>query len=164
MSGQTFTTISRKFDGIIHRTWEAELIDETESWWLFLGKFSKTIFHDQIGIIKRNTISLEYFWKDKNYNIFKFYEPDGEFRNFYCNISLPPIISESTLDYVDLDIDVVVWADFSYEILDRDEFEVNSRLYRYPHNFQTLVEKSLNELLNLIQRRDFPFDSVKLKT
>jgi protein associated with RNAse G/E len=62
------------------------------------------------------------------------------------------------LDYVDLDIDVIVWDDSRTEILDMDEFESNAVKYRYP---ETLIKKtlqSLDELLELIDKRQFPFN------
>jgi protein associated with RNAse G/E len=63
------------------------------------------------------------------------------------------------LDYVDLDIDLVVWTDFRYEILDAEEFEENGEKYNYSKNLKQTVNSSVEELINLIENRKFPFDT-----
>lgn len=156
---EIITVNARKFDKTIYRSWQCELIRETEDFYLFYGKFEKEVAHAQLGIIRRNTASYEYYWKDEFYNVFKFYEPNGEFRNFYCNLNIPPTFSENVLDYVDLDIDVLVWKDFSIKILDLDEYENNARKYNYLPDLQEKVSHSLEKLLKKIQTRGFPFDT-----
>lgn len=149
---------SRKFDGTIHKSWSCELINETPDYYLFLGIFQSEIKHPHLGVIRPGTASYEYYWKRECYNVFRFVEPEGVFRNFYCNINLPPTFSGNVLDYIDLDIDVLVWKDFSCQILDRDEFESNAAKYQYPSETRIEAKKSLRELLRLIENRQFPFD------
>jgi protein associated with RNAse G/E len=57
---------------------------------------------------------------------------------------------------VDLDIDVVVDPDFSYRVLDRDDFEANAALYNYPIEVRERVDATLKELLELIESRNLP--------
>ena len=152
------TINSRKYDGKLHRSWKAELIKKDCSLFEFVGEFEKEITHSHLGVIRRDTISYEFYWLERWYNVFRFHEPDGSFRNFYCNINMPPKFENYILDYVDLDVDIVVWKDFSRQILDTDEFEANSRKYVYPNRLREKVGESLNELIALIDKRIFPFD------
>jgi len=62
------------------------------------------------------------------------------------------------LDYIDLDIDVLVWKDYSYQILDVEEFEYNSLKYNYSEDVIKNAGKSLGELIQMINNRQFPFD------
>ncbi len=149
---------SRKFNGEIHRSWNAFLIGRENSLLSFLGEFDQEIKHEHLGIIRRKTISYEFYWLDKYYNIFRFHEPDGKFRNFYCNINLPPVFENGVLDYIDLEIDLIVNKDFSYKILDEDEFEQNSKLYKYSDSLISKTKKTLEEILILLKSRKFPFD------
>lgn len=148
---------SRKLNGRIHRSWKAELIEETSDFWVFLGEFENEITHPNLGVIRRNTLSYEYYWKNKWFNIFRFHEPEGDLRNFYCNINQPPIFKDGVLDYVDLDLDVLVWKDFSFEILDLDEFENHKNLFGYSDELVIRCLESLNEIKTMIQQRKFPF-------
>ena len=103
---------SRKFNGKIHRSWKADLIKKQDSLLIFVGEFEKEVKHSELGVIGRGTISYEYYWLDRWYNIFKFFEPNGNLRNFYCNLNMPPEFKEGVLDYIDLDIDVLVSKNF----------------------------------------------------
>lgn len=150
--------ISRKYDGSLHRSWKAELLRRTNSLLVFVGEFAEEITHQHLGVIGRGTTSYEFFWLDCYYNVFRFHEPDGAFRNFYCNINLPPVFADDVLEYVDLDVDVLVWTDFSYQILDADEFEENAARFSYPNRLREQVLAAQNELIDKIENRLFPFD------
>ncbi len=149
---------SRKFDGTIHRTWTADLIGRKDKLLTFVGEFEKEVKHSHLGVIGRGTVSYEFYWLDGWFNVFRFHEPDGSLRNFYCNINMPPKFEENVLDYVDLDIDVLVWKDFSIEILDTDEFAENSKKYDYSSEIKNKTNESLQKILELVENRDFPFD------
>ncbi|HXG83214.1 MAG TPA: DUF402 domain-containing protein [Pyrinomonadaceae bacterium] len=153
-----FTINSRKFDGALHRSWKAELTERTENLLTFVGKFEKEISHPNLKVIRRGTVSYEFYWTNRWYNIFRFHEPEGGLRNFYCNVNQPPVCTGNVLDYVDLDIDVLVWKDLSFEILDLDEYKANADKFNYPSELKNKVGKSLREILNLIKNKTFPFN------
>ena len=158
-NSQKIVTInSRKFDGTIHKSWKAEFLDQKENLLSFVGKFEKEINHSKLGVIRRGSLSFEFYWLDGWFNVFQFFEPNGKFRNFYCNLNLPPIFKDKVLDYVDLDIDVLVWKDFSMEILDLDEFDENSKKFNYSQDIRNKTKASLKKLLELIETRNFPFN------
>ncbi|CAN5386464.1 DUF402 domain-containing protein [soil metagenome] len=150
MPSQQITVNSRKYDKTIRRSWKCELVECRGQSLVFRGVFASDIEHPDLGLIKCGTISLEYYWLDRWYSIFRFDEPDGAFRNYYCNINMPPIFADGVLDYVDLDVDIVVWPDQSYQVLDLDEFEQNADLFGYPDEIRTKVTKTLIELKDLI--------------
>lgn len=158
---RSVTINSRKFDRTIHRTWQANLESESESLLTFIGEFDEEVRHPHLGIIRRGTISHEYYWLDRWYSVFRFHEPGGDLRNFYCNVNMPPTFENGVLDYVDLDIDVLVWPDFTYEILDRDDFERNAIKYLYSNELIEQAEASLEQLIALIEGREFPFSEAR---
>lgn len=159
MSSENIVRINaRKYDGEIHRSWQCKILEQKNSLLTFVGEFDREVIHSDLGLIRRGTISYEYYWLDRWYNVFRFHEPDGSLRNFYCNVNAPPVMANGILDYVDLDVDVLVWKDFKYEILDTEEFELNSLKYNYSANVIENAAKSLDELINMINARIFPFD------
>lgn len=152
------TTInSRKFNGEIHRAWQAELIEKRDTLFIFVGRFEEEVRHPKLGVIRRGTISYEYYWLDRWFNVFRFHEPEGDLRNFYCNINFPPSFENNVLNYIDLEIDVLVSKNFDVEILDRDEFEENSKIFNYSMDLKTKTFETLDELLKIIENRAFPF-------
>ncbi|HMO80103.1 MAG TPA: DUF402 domain-containing protein [Pyrinomonadaceae bacterium] len=158
MERQSVVVNSRKYDGEIRRTWTCELVANDDGLIILEGVFERDVSHPQLGNIERGTRSVEYFWPNRWYNIFKFHTPQGDLRNWYCNVNMPPSFINGTLDYVDLDIDIVVWPDMSFAILDRDEFEENAQTFTYPLEISQNVEKAVAELLSMIENRRFPFD------
>lgn len=148
---------SRKFNGEIHRSWKADLIEKRGSLLIFVGEFEEEVRHSKLGIIRRGTISYEYYWLDRWFNIFKFHEPEGDLRNFYCNLNMPPVFENNVLNYIDLEIDVLVSKEFDWEILDREEFEENSRRFGYSDRIVSKTHQTLDELLEIIAARSFPF-------
>lgn len=154
----SITINSRKFDGRVHRSWKCSLIERRDSLLVFVGTFEKEINHPELGVINRGTTSYEYYWLNRWFNIFRFHEPNGDLRNFYCNVNMPPTFLDNVLDYIDLDIDIVIWKDFSLKVLDCNEFEENSKVFNYSDELKVKVKDTLDELLSMINLRQFPFD------
>jgi uncharacterized protein len=91
--------------------------------------------------------------------VFRFTGPDQKLKNFYCNVNQPPQFDGRVLSYVDLDIDVLVAPDLTYEILDEDDFAHNSSFYPYPADIQANARRALAELIELIESGSFPFNA-----
>lgn len=123
------------------------------------AKFSDEVIHDLLGTIPRGTHSLEYYWTDRWYNIFRFAQPNGKLRNYYCNVNVPATLDGDVLSYIDLDIDILVQPDLSYQVLDLDEFEKNSALYDYSVEVRENAHQAVVQLVEIIETRAFPFES-----
>jgi len=148
MQNRILKVRSLAFDKSLRREWTAEVIEQNVSRIDLVGVFESTIEHRDLGRIEAGTVSYEFYWPDRWYNIFRFEYPAGNLRNYYCNVAMPPVISPTTLEYVDLDIDVLVWPDMEPIVLDRDEFEENRVALSYPWDIINKAEDSLKELLN----------------
>lgn len=155
---QLVTIQSLKYDRSCHRKWTAKFIASSGSLLEFVGEFENEVSHPHLGIIRPGTISYEYYWLDRWYNVFRFHEPVGTLRNYYCNVNMPPVYMNNVLEYVDLDIDIVVWRDHSYEVLDLDEFEENAVKFGYGGSLKIRAYDVVEELKRLIETREFPFD------
>ena len=156
-SPQAVTVLVRKYDGTEHRRWEANLVKQRESLIVLEGVFDGEVDHHLMGRINSGTRSVEYYWRDRYYNVFRLTEPTGTFRSFYCNIGTPAELSEGVLSYVDLDIDVLVEPDLSFRVIDLDDFEANAIQHKYPEEIQRRAHEALVELIALIETRQFPF-------
>lgn len=150
-----------KYDGTEHRHWRAQISKQEDSLLVLDAKFEEEIRHPLLGTVARDTLSVEYYWLDRWYNIFRFVEPTGELRNFYCNVNVPPVLQRNVLSYIDLDMDVLVAPDFSYSILDEDEFAANAARFNYPAEILLKSRLALEELIALIEGHAFPFNDFK---
>jgi uncharacterized protein len=147
-----------KYDLVEHRRWPARIAKIEGPLMVLHAVFEDEIEHDLLGTISSGTISTEYYWLDRWYNVFRFSDPDYELKNFYCNVNQPPTFDGRVLSYIDLDIDVLVAPDLTYKILDLEDFEANAERFAYPEDVQANAHRALRELTELIEARAFPFD------
>ena len=137
-----------KYDGTERRRWFGRVARHDGPLVVVDAVFDEEIQHDLLGTIASGTVSKEYYWLDRWYNVFRFNN------RFYCNITQPPQLKDGVLSYVDLDIDVLVESNFSYRILDEEDFEASS----YPTEIQDCARQGVEELIKRIENRSFPFD------
>ncbi len=151
------TVRAHKYDGSEHRSWNAKVLRQEGSLLVLKATFDQEIRHDLLGTIACGTTSIEYYWLDRWYNIFRFAEPAGKLRSYYCNVNVPPAFDGQVLSYVDLDIDILVEPDLSYRIVDLEDFEQNAERFGYSEDVQTRARQGLKKLVELIETRAFPF-------
>ena len=137
-----------KYDGRDHRTWRARVDKQVGPLIVLDAVFAEEVEHDLLGRIASGTISKEFYWLERWYNVFRFSD------RYYCNVTEPPSFDGSLLTYVDLDIDVLVEQDFSYRILDLEDFET----YPYPAEVKQKARQAVAELISLVAARSFPFN------
>lgn len=148
----------RRYDGTEHRRWKASLSRREGSLLVLDAEFEFDVQHQLLGDIQRGTRTIEYYWLDHWYNVFRFLNQDGRTRLFYCNVNMPPAFAEDTLSYIDLEIDILVQPDLSYQVLDLDEFEKHAELFRYDDDTRRQAHSAVIDLIAMIEMRQFPFD------
>ncbi|HEV8169621.1 MAG TPA: DUF402 domain-containing protein [Pyrinomonadaceae bacterium] len=158
MEGSDIVVSVLKYDRLEHRRWRARVAKIERPLLVLDAVFEEEIKHDLLGTISSGTVSTEYYWLDRWYNVFRFSDKSGKLKNFYCNVNQPPSFDGRVLSYIDLDIDVLVAPDLTYKILDLDDFEANAKAYAYPEDVQANAHGALKELTKLIEARAFPFD------
>lgn len=144
--------------GNLKKSWKCRKLDVEGSTLILLGKFAEDVRHDDLGLVREDTLSYEYFFPDRWYNIFRFEEPSGTLRNWYCNITMPPEIADHTVNYIDLDIDVLIWPDGSFKILDVEEYEENARKHDLSDDAREQVSLALTDILAAFRDEKFPFN------
>lgn len=152
----TITVNSRKYDRSIRRSWTCELLGCEGELVSLVGEFAADVEHPDLGVVPKGTLSYESFWLDRWYSIFRFEAPDGKLRNYYCNLNMPPCFAGHVLDYVDLDIDIVIWPDGRYKILDLQEFGENAIRFGYPESIVSKTRHTLEELIDMIEKKLLP--------
>jgi protein associated with RNAse G/E len=70
---------------------------------------------------------------------------------------MPPSINGGILSYIDLDIDILVQPDFSYQVLDVEEFTSNAMHYNYSEQVKKQTQSAIDDLILMIETRQFPF-------
>ena len=154
---QDITVRVLKHDGTEYRRWNASLSRQAGDLVVLDAEFDVDVSHAILGEIKARTRTIEYYWLNRWYNVFRFLQEGGSTRLWYCNVNTPPEFTNGVLTYIDLDIDIVVQADFSFQVLDVEEFEANARRYGYLDEEKQRAQKAVDDLIKMIETRQFPF-------
>ena len=72
-------------------------------------------------LLRKNTLSLGYFWQNRPYNVYHWIDRDNETVALYFNIADGTRISETTVEWRDLAVDVLITSDGRCRVLDEDE-------------------------------------------
>jgi len=162
-AGDQITVRVLKYDGAEYRRWNARRARQEGSLLVLDAEFEFDVQHESLGAISKGTQTAEYYWLDRWYNVFRFLNPEGDTTLYYCNINMPPQLEGDVLSYVDLDIDVLIQPDFSFQVLDLEEFELNAARYGYSDELKSNALAAVDELVATIESRQFPFDENSLK-
>jgi predicted RNA-binding protein associated with RNAse of E/G family len=96
---------------------------------------------------------VETYYADHWYNIFEIHDrADDRLKGWYCNVTRPAELSPDEVCYVDLALDLLVYPDGSYLILDEDEFSALG-----VDDFTRIkARQALDELVTLVQNNQLP--------
>lgn len=102
------------------------------------------------------------FWREQWFNIYLNYDAAGRFDHFYCNIAQPPTITSEACQvmFVDLDLDLHIWPNGAFRVLDGDDFAHNKVALGYPHAVQRAAGEAVLDVVARLLDRVWPFDRV----
>ncbi|TYR79240.1 DUF402 domain-containing protein [Priestia megaterium] len=155
MEGETIQIHSYKHDGHIHRIWDrTTVLKSTNN--LVIGGNDRTIVTESDG---RTWVTREpaicYFHAQYWFNVIGMIREDGIY--YYCNISSPFIHDKEALKYIDYDLDIKVYPDMTYTLLDEDEYEKHRQEMNYPEVIDSILHNHVEHLKNWIRQRKGPF-------
>ena len=104
--------------------------------------------------LNRGDRFIETFFSDRWYNIFEIYDVDDELlKGWYCNVCRPAQIDSGHIYAEDLALDLIVYPDGTWRVLDEDEFAE----LEISEEDQEHARDALNELIEIARQRKSPF-------
>lgn len=147
---------SYKHNGHPHRVWdEAIFLDDTEDYTIFANNKTRVIESDGRTRKTKETAIL-YFSKKHWFNIIGQVKPTGIY--YYCNIASPFVIENETIKYIDYDLDLRVFPDGAFKILDRGEYNYHKRIMHYSDELDIILREELDVLIEMVKKKEFPFN------
>lgn len=148
--GKKYEIHSYKHNGKIHRSWdEAILIEINNDYLVFSNEKTKVIEADG-RTWRTKEPAILYFFYNKWFNIIGQYKKKGIY--YYCNIASPLIIEENTIKYIDYDLDLRVFPDGSFKVLDRREYKYHKILMKYSDSLDFILKSELTELIKMLKK------------
>ncbi|HOH17943.1 MAG TPA: DUF402 domain-containing protein, partial [Bacilli bacterium] len=68
------------------------------------------------------------------------------------------VIDQEGLKYIDYDLDVKVFPDGEVLLLDRDEYDFNTKVMQYPEEIKGIIKENLTKLMEFIENKKDPFN------
>jgi len=146
-----------KHNGRVHRCWdEAIVLDEKKDYIVF-GNERTLVTEAQGNTWRTKEPAVMYFFKKRWYNIIVQLKKDGI--TYYCNIATPFIIEDNTIKYIDYDLDLRIFPNGSFKILDKQEYKYHKKKMNYSDDLDIVINNALSELITDYQNRDIMFDT-----
>ena len=154
--GKKYVIHSYKHDGKIHRSWdEAVLLKKTPEYLVFGN--NKTIVTEVDGRTwKTKEPAIMFFFYDKWFNVIGQIKKDGIY--YYCNMASPFIIEDNAIKYIDYDLDLRVFPDSSFKILDKNEYKYHKKKMNYSKNIDMILKNELNFLITMVKKQELVFN------
>ena len=145
-----------KHNSQIYKVWEEAILLDIKDDYLVFGNNRTRVIEADGRSWRTREPAVMYFFKDKWYNIIGQYKKDGI--QFYCNIASPFIMDGNAIKYIDYDLDLRVFPDGSFKVLDRGEYNYHKEQMSYSEELDKIVKSELTSLIEIVRRKEWPFD------
>ena len=146
-----------KHDGTLYRQWNGVKVLEVSSFnvVLFMFKTKVAELSGQKWIIREPIIW--YMPLDRWFNTTCLIRNVGTY--FYTNISSPPVFEDKTIKFIDYDLDIKSYPMKKTRTVDVKEYEHNSRKYKYSSKLKKIIENTVHEVKEIINKKDEFFNN-----
>lgn len=148
-----------KHNGRIHRAWDEAVVLDVKKDYIVFGNNKTLVTEAQGGCWRTKEPAVMYFFRNKWYNIISQLKKDGIY--YYCNIATPFIIEDETIKYIDYDLDLRVFSNGEYRVLDKMEYEYHKKIMKYSDDLNKVITNSLKELITEYRNGAIMFNGKK---
>ncbi|AXK50842.1 DUF402 domain-containing protein [Spiroplasma alleghenense] len=150
-----------KHNGTLYRSWEHSIVLENDEDNLILVNEEVIVTELNGRKWKTSEPAIWFFSKKDWYNVICMFKQWGI--NYYCNMASPHIVEENTIKYIDYDLDVKVFNDNSFRILDLKDFNRNRIAWSYSSEIIEKIWSQIEVLKERIKEQDGIFSHSKVK-
>lgn len=145
-----------KHNGRINSVSDKITVLDIKDDYIVCGDFKTKITESDGTSHKTKEPAIMFFYKNRWFNILAQLKKNGLY--YYCNIATPYLIDENVIKYIDYDLDLRVYPDGEYKILDKNEYKYHKKIMHYTDELDLVVKSELQELIKMKEINSFPFD------
>ncbi len=150
-----------KHDGKLHSISDNTIILDITDDMVICGNSQTTITEGDGRSYKTNETALIFFYKDNWFNILCQFKKYGIF--YYCNIASPYILDKEVIKYIDYDLDLRVFPDGGFKVLDKNEYKYHKKIFNYSTDLDRVIKSELTKLIEIKKKNEFPFKEEDVK-
>ncbi len=154
--GDTLVIHCYKHNGVIYESSRVAYVLDIKDDYIVLADENVLITKEDGRAWHTKGSAIMFFYKKRWFNIIAQLKEDGTY--YYCNIASPFVIDARALKYIDYDLDLRVFNDGAFKILDRNEYNYHKKLMDYPDEINYIIKKELSSLIEMKKAGEFPFD------
>lgn len=153
--GTSIPIKSYKHNGHLHRTWDRNLVLKSTNT-IIIGANDKVKVTESNGETwTTKEPAIVYFHAEYWFNIIGMLKDEGI--HYYCNLSSPFLYDQGAIKYIDYDLDIRVFPDMTYTLLDEDEYAKHKQEMKYPKEIDRILYRHIDHVYQLIRQRKGPF-------
>lgn len=145
-----------KHNGKLHRQWDEAVVLDIYDDYIVFGNNRTTVIDSDGKVWKTKEPAIMFFFRDRWFNIIGQLKDYGIY--FYCNIATPVLIDNKVIKYIDYDLDLRVFPNGSFKILDRMEYKYHKKQMHYSNRLDFILKYELGNLIDMVRRNEMPFD------
>lgn len=144
-----------KHDGSVHRSWnKGFVLEETDQHFIVINNRILVTESDGRKWYTREP-AICFFPKNDWYNVICMIRKNGV--HFYCNIASPTLYDGEALKYIDYDLDLKVFPDYKYKVLDEEEYRQHKEEMGYSQELDHILNKQLDVLIEIAKNQEGAF-------
>ena len=136
-----------KHNGMIYKTWDKAIVLDITNEYIVLGNNNVLVTKKDGRSWHTKEPAIMFFYKDRWFNIIAQLKKNGLF--YYCNIASPYVIDNGVIKYIDYDLDLRVFPDGAFRVLDRNEYNYHKKLMKYPYEINEIIKYELTSSWNI---------------
>ena len=154
--GDTLAIHCYKHNGELYKTWDKAIVLDIKKDYIVLGNDNVLVTKSDGRVWRTKEPAIMFFYKDRWFNIIAQLKDNGLF--YYCNIASPYVMDNRILKYIDYDLDLRVFPDGAFKILDRNEYNYHKKLMNYPKEINFIIKSELSSLIETKKKNEHPFN------
>lgn len=147
---------SYKHDSSLHRTWaKGYVVESDDEKVVLITDKTQVIEADGRRWITREPAVYILYYKEW-FNVIAMMRKSGVY--YYVNIATPIVVDEEAIKNIDYDLDLKVSPDYSYQILDEEEYKYHKKKMGYSEDMDEILHYALNKVIQKVEKKEAPFD------
>lgn len=144
--------------GNITLTYSGDLVAHGEDYVCVCAIYKEATRDLGYVVFKQGDIFTEWFYSNCWYNVFEVVDvDDGRLKGYYCNFTRPAVMSAVSVKADDLELDLFVWPDGTWVLLDEDEYAALALSIQEREQ----VEAARQQILQLVAQCEQPFHALQ---
>lgn len=147
---------SFKHDQSIHRIWDKAMVLEMNENYIVLANERTRVLESNGKSWFTKEPAICFFFRDHWYNVICMLKENGI--HYYCNLGSPYTIDNEAVKYIDYDLDIKVFPNNTYKVLDKFEYQINADQMNYPKEIKRIIKYEIENLKRRIKAKSIPFE------